>query len=113
MAVLEIADNGRGFNVDKVSQNYEQRGSLGMVNMRERAALLDGTLNLQSAPGKGAKITVVFPLKSNEVIRATNGRTVTKLAVTSSALFEPGESPSVLSRNGRGMGMETDLNATF
>lgn len=113
MGVLEIADNGKGFSVDKVSQNYEQRGSLGMVNMRERAALLDGTLNLQSAPGKGTRITVVFPLKSNEVIRATNGRTATKLAVTSSALFEPGESTSVVPRNGRGMGMETDLNATF
>jgi signal transduction histidine kinase len=60
--VTQIADNGVGFNVEEVLGSYESRGSLGMVNMRERAALVDGSLDVQSTPGKGTKITLVVPL---------------------------------------------------
>jgi signal transduction histidine kinase len=63
VVVVEIADNGVGFDSDAVNANYDQRGSLGMVNMRERAALLDGTLRIQSSEGQGTKITVVVPIK--------------------------------------------------
>ena len=43
--------------------NYESRGSLGMVNMRERAALINGSLDLKSTPDQGTTITLVVPLK--------------------------------------------------
>jgi signal transduction histidine kinase len=62
MAALEIQDDGLGFDVGAVTGSYENRGSLGMVNMRERTELVNGVLNLDSAPGKGTKITVVIPL---------------------------------------------------
>jgi signal transduction histidine kinase len=62
MAALEIQDDGVGFDVKAVTGSYETRGSLGMVNMRERTELANGVLNLESAPGKGTKITVVVPL---------------------------------------------------
>lgn len=64
VVIVQIADNGVGFNTTAVDTNYEQRGSLGMVNMRERAALLDGTLQIESVPGKGTKITVIVPIKN-------------------------------------------------
>jgi signal transduction histidine kinase len=60
--VLEIEDDGVGFNVGAVDASYEQRGSLGMVNMRERAALVNGLHHIESAEGKGTKITVAVPL---------------------------------------------------
>jgi signal transduction histidine kinase len=63
--VVEIADNGVGFDADAVNANYDQRGSLGMVNMRERAELLNGTLRIESAEGQGTKITIMFPLRDN------------------------------------------------
>jgi signal transduction histidine kinase len=63
--VVEISDNGVGFDSDAVNANYDQRGSLGMVNMRERAELLSGTLRIESAEGQGTKITIVFPLRDN------------------------------------------------
>ena len=63
VVVVDIADNGVGFDADAVNANYDQRGSLGMVNMRERAELLNGSLSIQSAEGQGAKITVVVPAK--------------------------------------------------
>ncbi len=59
----EIQDDGVGFDVEAITGNYEKRGSLGMVNMRERVALIDGTLQLESAKGQGTKITVIVPLK--------------------------------------------------
>ena len=60
--VLEVEDDGVGFNVGAVDASYEQRGSLGMVNMRERAALVNGLHHIESAEGKGTKITVAVPL---------------------------------------------------
>lgn len=60
--VLEVKDDGVGFNVGAVDENYEQRGSLGMVNMRERAELVNGALTVDSAEGKGTRIHLVVPL---------------------------------------------------
>lgn len=59
---LEIQDDGVGFNVGSVDAHYEQRGSLGMVNMRERAELIRASLQLESAEGKGTRITLEVPL---------------------------------------------------
>ncbi|MBT3321203.1 MAG: GAF domain-containing sensor histidine kinase [Anaerolineae bacterium] len=62
LAVLEIKDNGKGFDVKAVTKNYEQRGSLGMVNLDERTALINGLLHIDSAPGKGTNVQVFLPL---------------------------------------------------
>ncbi len=64
--IVEIQDDGVGFDLDAVNANYDQRGSLGMVNMRERAALAEGTLRIESAKGKGTKIQVIVPIKSEQ-----------------------------------------------
>jgi len=61
---LEVEDDGVGFNVGAVDSNYEQRGSLGMVNMRERTELVAGKLLIRSAEGKGTLISVVVPVPS-------------------------------------------------
>lgn len=61
IALLEIEDDGVGFDVAAVNKSYDKRGSLGMVNLRERAELVNGLLNIDSAPGKGAKIQVYIP----------------------------------------------------
>lgn len=60
--LLEVEDDGVGFNVGSVDSDYEQRGSLGMVNMRERAELVNGELRVDSAEGKGTRIRVLVPL---------------------------------------------------
>lgn len=62
VALLEIQDDGVGFNVDAVDASYENRGSLGMVNIRERAQLVNGVLNVESAKGEGTRIRVWIPL---------------------------------------------------
>jgi len=60
--MAEIHDNGMGFDLNMVEQTYDQRGSLGLINMKERAALIDGNLTISSAPGQGTTVTLVAPL---------------------------------------------------
>jgi len=60
--MLDIQDDGVGFNLGDVEDNYDRRGSLGLVNMRERADMLSGTVRIDSAEGKGTRITVFVPL---------------------------------------------------
>lgn len=60
--VLDVVDDGVGFDVAAVHNNYESRGSLGMVNLRERAELVNGILKLDSVPGQGTRVRVIVPL---------------------------------------------------
>ncbi|PIE81990.1 MAG: hypothetical protein CSA11_02420 [Chloroflexi bacterium] len=60
--VALVQDNGIGFNTQDVNRDYSSRGSLGMVNMRERAERIDGSLRVESAINQGTKITLVVPL---------------------------------------------------
>ncbi len=66
MVLVTIADNGVGFDTGAVDANYDQRGSLGMVNMRERTGQINATLRVTSAEGRGTTITIAVPLKENQ-----------------------------------------------
>ncbi len=69
LAFLEIEDDGMGFEVDEVMGSYEERDSLGMLNMRERAELVQGVFHVKSKPGQGTQIQVVLPLTSDAADR--------------------------------------------
>jgi signal transduction histidine kinase len=62
LSLLEIQDDGVGFDVNEVTRSYDQRGSLGMVNLRDRTELVNGLLNIQSTPGKGTRVQVYIPM---------------------------------------------------
>ena len=62
MIAVRIHDNGVGFDTASVTKSYSKRGSFGMVNMRERAQLLDGTLTIESQKGQGTSIIVMIPI---------------------------------------------------
>jgi two-component system sensor histidine kinase DegS len=51
--ILEIRDDGCGFDMKKVD-----RAGLGLQNMRERTALMNGKLTITSKPDQGTKIVV-------------------------------------------------------
>jgi signal transduction histidine kinase len=61
--MVMVQDDGVGFDTAAVESNYEQRGSLGMVNIRERAELVGGHLTLRSVPGQGTEVMVRVPWK--------------------------------------------------
>ena len=62
MALLEIQDDGVGFDVQSVEEDYQRRGSLGMINLQERAEMVNGVLRIDSTPGRGTNVTVSIPL---------------------------------------------------
>ncbi|MCQ3936388.1 MAG: hypothetical protein DPW18_05000 [Chloroflexi bacterium] len=74
--LLEIADNGVGFDVNAVTQSYDKRSSssLGMVNLRERSELVNGLLQIDSKPGKGTKVQVYIPLTEEAADRLHHAR---------------------------------------
>ncbi len=74
LALLEIQDDGMGFDVSAVTQAYDQRGSLGMINLRERTELVNGLLNIQSQPGKGTLVQVYIPLTEEAADRLHHAR---------------------------------------
>ena len=74
IALLEIEDDGLGFDVEAVNKSYDKRGSLGMVNLRERTELVNGLLNMDSAPGKGTRVQVYIPLSEEGADRLHHGK---------------------------------------
>ena len=69
LAFLEIEDDGKGFKVKEVTENYEDRDSLGLINMRERAELVEGVFHIKSQPGQGTQVQVVIPLTADAADR--------------------------------------------
>jgi signal transduction histidine kinase len=62
--LVNISDNGVGFDTTEAEQKAMERGGhLGMINLRERAEMVGGSLRMESASGKGTSITVVVPIK--------------------------------------------------
>jgi len=57
---VSVDDNGRGFDPDVVMQG----SSLGLKLIRERAEMLGGNFEMDSAVGKGARISFAVPARS-------------------------------------------------
>jgi len=59
---LRVQDNGRGFRLD-VERTFDPlHGGLGLGGMRERAALLGGTVSISSSEGHGTEVVADLPL---------------------------------------------------
>lgn len=59
---LVIKDNGKGFDIAKAQAMDVQDRGLGLENIKERTIIFGGTLEIQTAPGKGTVIRVSWPL---------------------------------------------------
>jgi signal transduction histidine kinase len=73
ISFLEIEDDGVGFEPSAVDISYESRGSLGMINLRERSELVNGVLRIDSAKGRGTRVQVVIPLTEDAADRIRRG----------------------------------------
>jgi signal transduction histidine kinase len=71
--MLEIQDDGVGFDKDAVESSYDQRGSLGLKNMSERTEMVNGIFQLNSAVGKGTTVRVIIPLTEEATERLRRG----------------------------------------
>lgn len=59
---LEVTDDGLGFDAASLMSGAEP-GGIGLLGMRERMELLEGTLTVESRPGQGAHLVARLPLE--------------------------------------------------
>lgn len=64
---VAVADNGKGFVPDAIMASSGRSGGLGLLGMRERAALLGGEFLVAAAPGGGTRIRLRIPLEDARV----------------------------------------------
>jgi signal transduction histidine kinase len=69
--LITVEDDGAGF--DWNAATTVRSGGLGLVGIRERVAQLQGTLRLESAPGKGTRLTVELPARNRVMSDSTLG----------------------------------------
>jgi signal transduction histidine kinase len=61
--IIEVADDGQGFDPGDASDGF------GLVGMRERLALVGGTLEVRSRPGEGTTLCARIPVVRREPAR--------------------------------------------
>jgi signal transduction histidine kinase len=61
-AVVEVGDDGCGFDVDDVLRRRGERG-IGFLGIQERVDALGGRLRVESRPGAGTRVRVTVPLE--------------------------------------------------
>lgn len=62
---IDVWDNGIGFDMDQAKLKPTGRPSLGLAGMEERAALVGGSVSIQSRPGYGTEIEALIPYHHN------------------------------------------------
>jgi PAS domain S-box-containing protein len=65
-AVAVVEDDGVGFDAESMMAPAGDLGRLGLLGMRERMALVGGTLTVESAPGRGTTVIARVPLAAGE-----------------------------------------------
>jgi two-component system, NarL family, sensor kinase len=56
--LLEVEDNGNGFNVSEKQHSVSSSRGVGLKSMFNRAQLIGATINIDSEPGKGTRVLV-------------------------------------------------------
>jgi PAS domain S-box-containing protein len=59
--VLEVADNGNGFDVQEALGRHDPISGYGLASMQEHAEIADGSLTIDSTPGEGTGIKMILP----------------------------------------------------
>lgn len=66
---LMVRDDGKGFDVAAAEKRAEHGASLGLLGIKERAALAGGSARIISSLGKGATVEIALPLETTESAR--------------------------------------------
>ncbi len=62
----EIWDNGQGFDPQSIAVEAGSHRGLGLLGIQERASQCGGTVEIESQPGRGTRLTVRIPLEQVE-----------------------------------------------
>jgi len=80
---ITITDQGAGFDPEVMWAKAQDGTSFGLLSIRERLTLLGGSLEMESAPGKGSRFSLIVPLS----VRVPAG--TLRPDATASAEFSP------------------------
>lgn len=58
---LELADDGKGFDVDETLKRVKINGNFGLLGMKERVDLINGKMNIISSKNNGTKLEISIP----------------------------------------------------
>jgi len=92
-----VRDDGKGFDSRAVTDRYDERGSFGLLNMRERARLIGASYDLFSQPGQGTTILLTIHHGNQRVLGDLNMRKLTTGSLSASSLISPTSSSSLSS----------------
>ena len=62
---LVVEDDGRGFDIEEAMHKSPEL-RLGLFGMYERAALIGGSLTIESEPGKGTAVFLEVPIENGQ-----------------------------------------------
>ena len=68
--LVEIGDDGQGFELAQVNERPQTYGGMGLSNVRERVNDIGGTLKIWSLPGKGTTLHLCIPLVRTQLDEA-------------------------------------------
>jgi signal transduction histidine kinase len=71
--VLQIEDDGKGFNVRKLTRVDPSGRGAGLFTMKERVGLIGGRCRVESRPGRGTRVTVKVPVAGGEPYEEDKG----------------------------------------
>jgi CheY-like chemotaxis protein/anti-sigma regulatory factor (Ser/Thr protein kinase) len=63
---LLVADSGMGFDASSLEHSDPESTTFGLFNVRERLTYIGGEMEIDSAPGKGTRITLTAPATEHE-----------------------------------------------
>jgi signal transduction histidine kinase len=79
---MRIKDNGQGFQTEHALQHAKKSKRLGLLGMRERLEMVNGTFTIKSAPGKGTSVIAQIPFangRRGSVMRPPPANTLSAL----------------------------------
>jgi two-component system sensor histidine kinase UhpB len=63
---LELRDDGKGFDVQRIAGEAVSRKHLGLLGIQERVSLVGGEVKVESAPGAGTSLWVAVPIPTED-----------------------------------------------
>lgn len=71
---IVIGDNGEGFDPSTLDQLNFKEGGFGLYHVQERMDALGGSIEIDSEPTKGTKVTLRAPLENEEELETSTDR---------------------------------------
>jgi len=64
--LVEIRDNGKGFDLSQTLDSAIAVGHMGLLGMKQRAEMLGGNIKIKTGVGAGTTLTLSLPIQLQE-----------------------------------------------